>query len=181
MAHIIHIVGYDNQKVIGIKDQLPFTLPEDLAQFKLITDNSLICMGFNTYQSILKNHMKGKTDFLPNRKIMVACSDNAKAKARNLTNTYDNVTFLAVEPLRHLVSRNQEPVIVVGGAKLYERFHPTAVLATEVDCDVPAGTPEEDLVKYDIALGKDSGFKRLVLAEEVSANGLKYKRVLYLS
>lgn len=179
MAHIIHIVAHDKDGVIGIKDQLPFTLPEDLAAFKMLTDGSLICMGYNTYASIVKNHMAGKTDFLPGRKVAIACSDNTKAKARNLANTYDNVTFFSEESLRRLISSNNEPVIIVGGAHLYRRYHPTLIIATEVDCSVPAGTKDEDLVKYPFKDVQRQS-KKLVLEECTSSTGLNYKRVLHL-
>lgn len=179
MAHVIHIVAYDKDGVIGIKDQLPFTLPEDLAAFKMLTNDSLICMGYNTYASIVKNHMSGKTDFLPGRKVAVACSDNTKAKARNLANTYDNITFFSEESLRRLISSNNEPVIVVGGARLYSRLSPTLIIATEVDSSVPVGTKPEDLVKYPF-WKTDRNSKRLVLEKATSSTGLKYERVLHL-
>ena len=180
MAHIIHIVAYDKAGVIGIKDKLPFTLPEDLASFKMLTDGSLICMGFNTYASIVKNYMAGKTEFLPGRKVAVACSDDAKAKARNMANTYDNVTFFSEESLRQLVSRNREAVIVVGGNSLYKRFNPSLIIATEVESDVPAGTPIEDIFTYPV-FNSLKDYKRLVTQEGTSSNGLKFKRVLYVN
>lgn len=181
MAQIIHIVAFDNAGVIGIKDKLPFTLPEDLASFQMLTEGSLICMGFNTYDSIIKNYMSGKTEFLSGRKVAVACSDNSKAKARNISNIYANVTFFSEESLRQLISRNRQAIIIVGGNSLYRQYSPTLVIATEVESDVPSDTLPEDTFTYPV-FKELPNFKRLVIQGIASsASGLKYKRVLYLN
>ena len=55
MTRIIHIVAMDKNGTIGVNDKLPFYIPEDLSNFKAVTMNSLIVMGFKTYESISNN------------------------------------------------------------------------------------------------------------------------------
>lgn len=183
MADVVHIVAFDKNGVIGVKDQLPFTLPEDLQTFKSLTEGSLIVMGYNTYDSIMKNHMKGKTDFLPDRKVVVVCSNNPKAKARQetLALQHDNVNFLSKETFSFLLARNGEPVVIVGGAQLYAAYRPSLVIATSVDTAVPAGTPEEDLVTYPHFGSLTDEYKKFAFKPLVAATGIQYQHNLYFT
>lgn len=184
MANIVHIVAFNTDGVIGIKDQLPFSLPEDLKTFKSLTDGSLVAMGFNTFKSILDNHMKGKSDFLPDRKVAVVCSNNQKAKARQevYNAQYSNVNFYSTETFSYLANRNREAIIIAGGAQLYQSYRPDIILATEVDSTVSSTTAEEDIVKYPRfeSLAKD--YKRLAFNNQTSASsGTNYRHALYVN
>lgn len=191
MGRIVHIVAYDNKGVIGLKDKLPFNIPEDLKQFKDLTADSLICMGYNTFQSIVDNHMQNKTKFLEGRKVAVVCSVAIKANQRNkqYNPIYDNVNFFDKDTFQHLVTRNNAPIIIVGGKQLYKMFSPSLIIATEVDIDSVAANPtieEADIVKYpsltlpfDPQAPQNVRIKRLPMEEKVSATGTKYRTVVY--
>lgn len=184
MANVIHIVAFNTDGVIGVKDALPFTLPEDLKAFKSLTENSLVAMGFNTFKSILDHHMKDKTDFLPDRKIAVVCSNTQKAKARQeLYNPqYQNVNFFSTDTFSYLVSRNREAIVIAGGAKLYHSHRPDIILATEVESTLPSTTPAEDIVKYPRHDQLATDYKRLAFNTQTSAsNGTNYRHALYVN
>lgn len=60
MVEISLIVAMNQDRVIGINNQLPWHITEDLQYFKKITDNKIIIMGRNTFESIghpLKNRI----------------------------------------------------------------------------------------------------------------------------
>lgn len=191
MGRIVHIVAYDNKGVIGLKDKLPFNIPEDLKQFKDLTADSLVCMGYNTFQSIVDNHMQNKTKFLEGRKVAVVCSQASKASQRNkqYNPLYDNVNFFDKDTFHHLVTRNNAPIIIVGGKQLYRMFSPSLIIATEVDVDAVAADPtilEADVVKYpslkipfDPSADENCRIKRLPMEEKVSTDGTKYRTVVY--
>ena len=190
MASFIHIVAMSQNGYIGVGDKLPFDVPEDLLNFKALTADSLICMGFNTFKSIADNYTKAGKPFLPGRKITVICSSAQKSIERTESyKEFDNVLFLATNVFNQLVSRNRKPIIIVGGKQLYKMFSPSLIIATEVDIDSVAANPtieEADIVKYpsltlpfDPQAPQNVRIKRLPMEEKVSATGTKYRTVVY--
>lgn len=148
MSQIIHIVAMDNNGVIGINNnplkghQLPFDIPEDLGNFKSLTNDALIVMGFNTFKSILDNHTKkdsnGIYNFLPKRKVTVVCSTQEKAltRTKEYMETINNILFVSKDTFHILQSNNKKPIIIVGGGQLYKEYIPNIVLATIVNTNV---------------------------------------------
>lgn len=52
MPKICAIVAMDEGRVIGINNQLPWKLPEDLKRFSALTTGHTVLMGRKTYQSL---------------------------------------------------------------------------------------------------------------------------------
>ena len=52
MIKISHVVALSNNNVIGIDNDLPWSLKSDLAHFKEYTSNKIIIMGRKTFESI---------------------------------------------------------------------------------------------------------------------------------
>ena len=52
MKTISHLVAVSNDLVIGVNNDLPWNLKDDLAHFKKYTLNKIIIMGRKTYESI---------------------------------------------------------------------------------------------------------------------------------
>ena len=63
MSVISHLVAMAKNRVIGVNNDLPWSLPEDLKHFKEYTLNKPIVMGRKTFESLPKA--------LPNRKNIV--------------------------------------------------------------------------------------------------------------
>lgn len=147
MASFIHIVAMSKNGCIGIDDKLPFDIPEDLLNFQALTADNLICMGFNTFKSIEQNYTKKGKPFLPGRQVTVICSTADKAVQRSEEyKQYDNVLFLVTNVFNQLVSRNNKPIIIVGGARLYKQYRPNLIIAAHVDMDVPLPAPVSPVV-----------------------------------
>lgn len=138
MASFIHLVAMSKNGCIGLDDKLPFDIPEDLLNFQSLTADNLICMGFNTFKSILDNYTKKGKPFLPGRQVTVICSTADKAVKRSEEyKEYENVLFLVTNVFNQLVSRNSKPIIIVGGARLYQQYRPNLIIAAHVDVDIP--------------------------------------------
>ena len=63
------LVAHDEQRVIGVDNQLPWHLPNDLKHMKKLSTGNTLVMGRKTYESI------GKP--LPNRRNVVLTSDHS--------------------------------------------------------------------------------------------------------
>lgn len=72
MMKICHIVAASLNRVIGIKNGLPWHIPEDLKYFKDKTRGKVIIMGRKTYESISKKPLPKRGNILVSRSIKEA-------------------------------------------------------------------------------------------------------------
>lgn len=110
------IVAYDQNKLIGIKNKLPWHLSADLKRFKSLTTGNAVIMGYNTYRSI------GRP--LPNRHNIVLTNEE---------NLEGCDTATSLDDALDLVKPGEEP-IVIGGAQVYALAlpHVSRLYVTEV-------------------------------------------------
>ena len=118
------IVATDQQRGIGIRNTLPWRLPEDLAHFKRTTSGHPVIMGRKTFDSI------GRA--LPNRRNIVI--------TRNPDWRHDDVEAVpSLDAALRLV--DGADAFVIGGAQIYAEALPLAarLIVTEIgkrfDCD----------------------------------------------
>lgn len=122
------ILAVSNNGVIGIDNQLPWKLSDDLKFFKKTTLNSYIIMGRKSYESI------GRP--LPNRTNLII-SRNLEYKAEGC------IIVHSIQEAINLAQRNnQKEIFIIGGATIYEqsinwidRFY-----ISRVDCEIKNGT-----------------------------------------
>lgn len=130
------IVAVNNLGGIGINNQIPWHIPEDLKVFKALTMNTNVYMGYKTHESI------GKP--LPNRVTHVFTS-----KALEKINTHSELL---------------EPALmngwIIGGASIYKAYMPylsyfhitrvasNAICDTFVDVPTKGDTKGWQLVDY---------------------------------
>lgn len=129
-------------RVIGINNNLPWHLPNDLKYFKKLTTGKPVIMGRKTYESI------GKP--LPNRiNIVVTRDTDYDAPGIKVVNTVESAIELA--DAECLVSGNDE-VIIMGGAEIYKACLPKAdrLYLTQVHAEVKGDAyfPEFDIKEY---------------------------------
>lgn len=100
------IVAMSENRVIGVNNQLPWHLSDDLKHFKKTTMGKAILMGRQTYESIGRP-LKGRTN-------IVLTSDPAfVAPGCVVVNSIEE----ALE-----MGRALESLVVTGGAKVYQQF-----------------------------------------------------------
>ncbi|HEY8100369.1 MAG TPA: dihydrofolate reductase [Burkholderiaceae bacterium] len=118
MPHLTIIVAIDTQRGIGINNQLPWHLPEDLAFFKRTTSGHPIIMGRKTFDSI------GRP--LPNRRNIVI--------TRNPEWKHEGVEAVtSLQAAAELVGDTE--AFIIGGAQIFVEALPLTdrLLITEID------------------------------------------------
>ncbi len=120
MSFLTIIVATDKQGGIGIRNSLPWHLPEDLAHFKRTTSGHVIIMGRKTFESI------GRA--LPNRRNIVV--------TRNSEWKHDGVEAVAsLQAAQELL--HEEHAFIIGGAQIYQQALSIAdqLIVTEIQED----------------------------------------------
>ena len=137
------IVGVDEEGGFGKDGKIPWYFPEDLKNFKKVTDNSVCIMGRKTYEDMLemvkkrkKDKKKKLTELLPNRTCFVVTS-NENYEVEGAT-AVRNIRA-AVEELDESDSRE---IFIVGGLRMYieglawtETIYLTIVKGKTYGCD----------------------------------------------
>ena len=134
--HLIYARSRNN--VIGVKGDLPWHLPEDLAHFKRTTLGQAVIMGRVTWQSIPEKFrpLPGRSNVIVSRQL------DFSAPGAQVVNSLQ--AALALFPAH-------ETVWLIGGAQLYAQAMPLAqqLVITEIDADyqgdafAPAINPAE--------------------------------------
>ena len=129
MGRLILVAAVGKHRVIGINNELPWHLPEDLKRFKALTTGHTVAMGRKTYDSIVAR--LGKP--LPNRQSVVLTRDAAWAPAPDHAGS-----VRVVESVDALLALSDDPIYVIGGAEIYGLTLPLAAELdiTEVDVDI---------------------------------------------
>lgn len=115
----------DQNKTIGYKGKLPWSLPNDLAFFKKTTLNHPMVMGKRTFESF--------PGLLPKREHVVLTHDKGLAKKAETT---DNLTvFNDLDKLKSWLRSQSQEVFIIGGATLFKEFIPEVdrLYVTEIE------------------------------------------------
>jgi dihydrofolate reductase len=105
------IWAMDENRVIGLHNQLPWRLPEDLKFFKRVTMGHPIAMGRKTYESI------GKP--LPGRENIVITRDENYSPD-------GCVVMNSIEEFMKYAGEKDDEVFVIGGAEIFKEVLPKA-------------------------------------------------------
>jgi dihydrofolate reductase len=146
--------------VIGFQGKIPWSLPEDMARFKQITENTTVIMGRKTWESLPE-----KFKPLPNRKNIVLSKQNLVVP--------DGVEVLSSLQMALDLCRHTPQVWVIGGSSLYNEALPFAdtieQTIVDIECEGDAFSPYV-FIKHWETKAEVPG---------VSKNGLKYEFVTY--
>lgn len=123
MISLIAALAVD--RVIGMENAMPWTLPADLAWFKRNTLNKPVIMGRLTWESI------GRP--LPGRKNIVVSSKPG---------TDDRVEWVTSIEAALNACGDAEEIMVIGGGRIYEQLLPKAqkLYLTHIDAEVEGDT-----------------------------------------
>ena len=157
MPRLTLIVAMDRNRGIGIANQLPWKLPEDLAHFKRTTIGHAIIMGRKTFESI------GRA--LPGRRSIVVTRNPAwQATDVMVASTPEQALALA---------HDETEAFIIGGAELFAQTLQLAdrMIVTLIDSQFECDTffPE-----IDPGLWAETGREQCL-----SANGLSFAIVTY--
>ena len=155
------IVAMSANNVIGVANQLPWHLPEDLKHFKKHTINKPIIMGRNTFDSIGRalperdNIVLSRTQQLSHDQIFLA---NNKSDALRMAEDFAK-------------SRGSEEIMIVGGEQIYRMFFDdvSRIYVTLVDLIID-GDAFFPVIDYKL-------WTSVTHSERMTANELEYEFV----
>ena len=139
MTIISHAVAVSNNNVIGVDNDLPWNLKNDLAHFKKYTSNKIIIMGRRTYESI------GRP--LPNRTNFVISRTVTEIPGAYVFSNLEDAIDEAKQKNKDLGLESE--VVIIGGGYLFRETMNSfnKLVITRVDCDIDGDIyyPEIDL------------------------------------
>jgi len=106
MISIISAIA--ENRAIGIKNTMPWNLPEELQHFKAVTMGKTMIMGRKTFESL--------PGILPGRQYIVITS-NSKGMREHVRLKYCDSLDKALEPY----ISSEEEVMVIGGGQIYSQ------------------------------------------------------------
>ncbi len=101
---------------LGLNNELPWNIPEDLAYFKQVTDGKFVVLGRKTYESI---HDKLGNP-LPNRTNIVLSKTMEQPNYSNVFVVRDK------EYIINNMNQANTNLYIIGGASIYKEFLPIA-------------------------------------------------------
>lgn len=137
-SKIIIVVAMNHDGVIGVNNQLPWHIPEDLKYFKQVTLGKPIIMGRKTFESI------GRV--LPGRKNIVITRN--KNWSETGVETFDDLGLA-------IAANSDHPdICIIGGGEIFNQAIPIAneMHLTIVNVDVE--NPTVFFPKFDLGLWK---------------------------
>ena len=149
--------------VIGLNNQMPWHLPEDLAHFKRTTLGCPVLMGRKTWESI-----PAKFRPLPGRaNLVITRQPDWQAEGAHVVHSLEEGLTLA---LAHCPEGKD--LWVMGGAEIYAQAAPIAeeAVVTEIDADYEGDAFAPQL---------GAGWQEISRESHVSSTGLKFSFVTY--
>lgn len=140
------IAAYDRNQLIGNEDNLPWSLPKDLAYFKEKTIGKVVIQGRKTFESF-KKPLTNRTN------VILTSNPNYKAE--------DCYVYNSVKDILNKYS-NLEEVFVIGGSQIYKEFLPYTdrLYVTEIDYEFEGNVffPKVDMSKWTL-VSRTKGIK----------------------
>ncbi len=135
------IAAMDKNRLIGIKNGLPWHLPADFKHFKEVTMGRPVVMGRKTFESI------GKP--LPGRKNIIVSRSGFLADGIVVVDSIDAA-------LKEVADADE--IMIIGGASFYEQMIDKAdrmyLTHVEAECEGDAWFPEFSLSDWEIVAEK---------------------------
>ena len=141
---ISHVVAMSNNWVIGVNNDLPWSLKDDLAHFKKYTTGKIMIMGRKTYESI------GRP--LPNRVNYVISSTLKDIEGVSIfTSLEDAIEAAKIQNLDQDIANE---IAIIGGGYLFrDSIHSfNKLVLTRVDCSIDGDVyyPEIDFNNWEL-------------------------------
>ena len=134
------IAALTRNRVIGVNNDLPWRLPDDMKYFFQTTKGHTVIMGRKNYDSLPEKFRP-----LPNRtNIVVTRQENFGAPGCTVVNSLEKGIELAKEA-------NEEEVFNIGGAELFKLGmpHTQRMYLTEIQAELPGDTYFPEVNKSD--------------------------------
>jgi dihydrofolate reductase/thymidylate synthase len=151
---------------IGFDNKLLYHLPEDLKNFKNITYGNTVVMGYNTWSSLPKKPLPGRT--------------NIVLTTKKVSEKFKDTIFITLSQFKSSCPMNSnEKYFLIGGGEIYKLFlqdeylKPKKMILTHIEPEI---STESDTF-LDPGLIKD--YKITGYSELFSGLNLKYRYIYY--
>ncbi|MET0508104.1 MAG: dihydrofolate reductase [Burkholderiaceae bacterium] len=133
------IVARARNGAIGLGNDLPWHLPEDLAFFKRATMGATLVMGRRTWESIGRP-LPGRKMVVVSRRPIAGVADGGSSTAAAGDDVVTRASSLEDALQRH--GADGRELFVIGGADVFRQVMPVAdrILMTEIDSEPQADT-----------------------------------------
>lgn len=108
------LVAYDENRVIGNKGKIPWSISEDLKFFKKMTVGNSCVMGRKTWDSLPDNYKP-----LPDRESVVVSSNAVALENEWFAKGFCNVNF--EDNLKDAISFTDKEIFIIGGEQIYKQ------------------------------------------------------------
>lgn len=160
MSKINLIVAYAKEnRAIGKENSLLWNLPNDLKNFKKLTDGQIVVMGRKTYESIPEKFRP-----LPNR-LNIVLSRNFE-----IVNDVNVVTKKDIQEILDFCEHDIREVFVIGGGSVYKQF-----LDSNLVDELHLSLVEGDYHDADTFF-PEINFENWEIVEVVRHDGFEYQR-----
>lgn len=163
------IVAVDNNWGIGYNNDLLMKIPNDLKHFKKITNNNIIIMGSNTWESLPVKPLPNRVNIVISRKPYQEFMEQGKFKGY-----YDAIVCTLDEVKSYLKTYGAfNEIFIIGGEFIYKELLPYCdlVYLTKINKSF------ENVDKYFPTL--DDSWTSTLIGEEEWYDGISYQFYLY--
>lgn len=142
MTSVSLIAALDRRRAIGWRNQLPWSLPDDLKRFKALTFGHVVLMGRKTAESIGRA-LPGRTNLVLTRSALSPVAG-----------------MIPIASMDEALTRADDRLFVIGGGELYSLALPMAdtLHLTHVEVELPqadAWFPDFDPSHWDARLDRE--------------------------
>lgn len=113
---IIGIFSHINDGIIGYDGELVFTSPVDFANFRKVTKDKILLVGYKTAKEIFDKNPNG----LPGRDIAILVSEERPSIPDH---PWKNKVTLVIDPIVYM-TRVTKPIVIAGGSKIFDELWP---------------------------------------------------------
>lgn len=115
----IAILAVDQKNGIGINNQLPWNIPEEMALFKAATVNNIVIMGKNTYLS-LKKPLKQRVNIVLSKTLYETEKDIFFEDNETCILFYPTLESFYADLKNNNLTQENVNLFYIGGKQLYE-------------------------------------------------------------
>jgi dihydrofolate reductase len=161
MRKISIIVAMSQNSVIGLKNRLPWHIPEDLKNFRKITINHSVIMGRKTYDSIGKP-LKDRDN------IVISRDASLKIDGVEVVNSLEKAISKIAE---------SSEIFIIGGQQIYSIALPlsTHMYVTKVNANFDGDVFFPDYIQDE---WREVAREDLISENELKFSFLKYEKII---
>lgn len=161
------IVAFNRKNVIGLNNTIPWYIPEDLKEFKRITNNQIIVMGRKTFDSLPNGPLKNRINVVITNQTEYYDKSNERIHYCNFEQSSSLLNKLTIE--------TQKEVFIIGGSQIYKQFfeYCTKFYITLVENDENGDT----FFPFDVSIFNQECFKKHKDVMLLSKTNIKYRLI----